>query len=388
MVSLLTKIFIKNAEDVNNPNVRTAYGTLCSVVGIFLNILMFAGKYIAGVLSKSVSITADAFNNLSDAGSSIITLLGFRLANKKPDPDHPFGHGRLEYLSGLVVSLLILVMGFELLKSSVIKIFNPKPIEASVLVGVIVVTSILIKIYMAFYNIRVGKKIGSETMKAVAADSISDTLSTTVVLVSLIVSHFTTFNIDAYAGTFVAVLILKTGFNSAKDTISPLLGTKPDPEFVKQIKEIVKESEHIVGVHDLIVHDYGPGRVFISLHAEVPSDVDIFVLHEEIDSAELRLKERLGCEAIIHLDPISVNDEEVNKYREIVDEIIKNYDEKLSFHDFRVVPGEAQTNLILDVVVPTNYKLSFEAVNKDLKKLIQNKCEGCVAIITVEQSYI
>ncbi|MDO5448716.1 MAG: cation diffusion facilitator family transporter [Clostridia bacterium] len=388
MISILSKIFIKDANDFTSPAIRRAYGTLCSIVGIFLNVLMFAGKFIAGNIANSVSITADAFNNLSDAGSSIITLLGFRLAGKKPDPDHPFGHGRIEYLSGLAVSVLILVMGFELMKSSVTKLIHPEPVEASLLAGGIMVAAILIKLYMAFYNKTIGKKIDSAAMAAVAADSLSDTISTVVVLISMILSKFIDFPIDAVAGIFVAILILKTGFESVRDTVAPLLGQAPDPEFVRRIEEITMESTHIVGIHDLIVRDYGPGRVFISLHAEVPGNEDVFILHDEIDNAEFRLKERLGCEATIHLDPVDVDNEHVAVMKERVAEILKGYDETLTFHDFRMVPGETHTNLIFDVVVPAKYAKSNSTVNTELRELIHKECEDCFAVITVEQSYV
>lgn len=388
MITLFSKFFIKNPNDYQSPAVRRAYGTLCSVVGIFLNILMFAGKFIAGNIANSVSITADAFNNLSDAGSSIITLFGFRLAGKKPDPDHPFGHGRIEYLSGLAVSVLILLMGFELMKSSITKLIHPEPVEASLLAGGIMVAAILIKLYMAFYNKTIGKKIDSAAMAAVAADSLSDTISTVVVLVSMILSKFIDFPIDAVAGIFVALLILKTGLESVRDTVAPLLGQTPDPEFVKQIEEITMESPYIVGIHDLIVHDYGPGRVFISLHAEVPGNEDVFVLHDEIDNAEFRLKDRLGCEVTIHLDPIDVDNEHVAQMKEEVAKILKEYDEVLTFHDFRMVPGETHTNLIFDVVVPAKYKMTNEEVHDAIKAEIEEHCFKCFAVITVEQSYV
>lgn len=387
MISILSKIFIKDSSDFTSPAIRRAYGTLCSIVGIFLNVLMFAGKYIAGTIANSVSITADAFNNLSDAGSSIITLLGFRLAGRKPDPDHPFGHGRIEYLSGLAVSILILLMGFELMKSSVTKLIHPEPVEASLLAGGIMVAAILIKVYMAFYNKTIGKKIDSAAMAAVAADSLSDTISTVVVLISMILSKFIDFPIDAVAGIFVAILILKTGFDSVRDTVAPLLGQTPDPELVKQIEEIVMKQEHVVGIHDFIVHDYGPGRLFVSLHAEVPGDVDIFELHDEIDNAEFELRDVIGCEPTIHMDPIDVNNEHLAELKEAVAKIIKEYDEVLTFHDFRMVPGETHTNLIFDVVVPAKYKKSNSQVNEELKEIIHSKLD-CFAVIIVEQSYV
>ncbi len=343
MVALLSKWFIKDRENYSDPAVRRAYGTLCSMVGIFLNILMFAGKYIAGVISKSISITADAFNNLSDAGSSIITLFGFRLSGKAPDHDHPFGHGRIEYLSGLGVSIAIVVMGFELMKSSVEKIIHPEPIEASFLAGGIMVASILIKVYMAVYNRKIGKKIDSAAMKSVAADSLSDTVSTVVVLISMIVSHFTSINIDAYAGILVAALILYTGITSARDTVSPLLGNPPSHEFVQHIQETVLKQEHIVGIHDLIV---------------------------------------------IHMDPVCVDDGFVLETKEKVTEIVKSIDRAFSIHDFRMVPGDTHTNLIFDLVVPANYKMSNDEVGRIAKQKIEAQEKGCFAVITVEQSYI
>ena len=272
MVTLLSRIFIKNREETTDPIVRQAYGMLCGSVGILLNILLFIGKFLAGTISNSIAITADAFNNLSDAGSSIITLLGFKLAGQKPDSDHPFGHGRLEYISGLLVSVVILIMAYELIKDSVIKIFHPEALNYSPLILVILLASILVKCYMAYYNRKIGGQIDSAAMKATATDSMSDTLATTVVLIATLISHFSGFAIDGYCGVLVGLFILFAGINAAKDTISPLLGQAPDPEFVQQINDIVMSYEGVLGIHDLIVHNYGPGRVLISLHAEVPSD--------------------------------------------------------------------------------------------------------------------
>lgn len=388
MVSLLAKALIKNGDDFSNPAVRRAYGSLCSIVGILLNFIAFAGKYIAGTLSNSISITADAFNNLTDAASSVITLFGFRLSGKKPDPDHPFGHGRIEYLSGLAVSIMIFVMGFELLQSSVEKILNPEPMEPSLLVGAIMVVSIGIKFYMAYYNTKIGKKIDSAAMMSVATDSISDTISTFVVLASMIFYHITDVNVDPYAGLLVSVLILYAGYNSAKETISPLLGQAPAPNFVLAVEEIVRQQCHVVGIHDLIVHDYGPGRVFVSLHAEVPGNEDIYMLHDEIDNAERMLEEMLHCHAVIHMDPVSTDDEELNKVKEVVIGIVEGLDPAFSIHDFRMVPGTTHDNLIFDLVVPANYKMTYEEVNKLAKETIESQCEGCFAVITVEQSYV
>ena len=288
MISLLAKKFIKNREDVTSPAVRQAYGMLCGIVGIGFNVLLFALKLIAGTLSGSIAITADAFNNLSDAGASIVTLLGFKLAGQKPDPEHPFGHGRLEYISGLIVSMVILLMGIELAKSAVEKILHPEAVEFTLLTGGILLASILVKLYMYLYNRAVGKKIGSAAMEATAMDSLSDCAATAAVLAATLIGHFTSLQIDGWCGIVVAALVLWAGIQAARDTISPLLGQPPAPEFVQRIEEIVLSSPVVQGIHDLIVHDYGPGRVMISLHAEVPAHGDIMALHDEIEHGTIQ----------------------------------------------------------------------------------------------------
>ena len=316
MITLLSKIFIKNHDDVTNPAVRKAYGMLCSLTGIFLNVLLFAGKYIAGTLAGSIAVTADAFNNLSDAGSSVITLLGFRMASKKPDPDHPFGHGRIEYLSGLAVSLIIIVVGVQLGLESIDKIRSPEEIDASLLPMLILVASICVKGYMFFYNRAVGRKINSPGMSATATDSLSDCIATLVVLISMLVARFTGVNIDGWSGAVVAVFIIYSGFSAARDTLSPLLGSAPDPELVKRIVDIVMAHPEVLNVHDLIVHDYGPGRLMVSLHAEVPGNGDIYELHDAIDTAEYELQKELGCSAVIHMDPVSTDDSKIGRMRD------------------------------------------------------------------------
>ena len=388
MIKLLTKIFIKDSENVTNAAVRRAYGTLCGVYGIFLNLLLFAGKYFAGVISGSVAITADAFNNLSDAGSSIITLLGFAIAGKKPDPDHPFGHGRAEYLAGLVLSAIIILMGFELAKTSFDKILHPEPLTAGVLPAVILLCSILVKFYMCLYNRSVGKKISSAAMQATAADSLSDSIATAVVLLSMGVSYFFKVNIDGYAGLLVALFILYAGYNAAKDTISPLLGQAPGREFVKNIEEIVNAHPEVVGIHDLVVHDYGPGRIMVSLHAEVRGDGDIFALHDAIDSAETELKNKLGCIATIHMDPIEADNTEVSQMRAAVAEKLKELDDVISIHDFRMVPGPTHTNLIFDAVVPADYKKSDEELAASIRQQIHQTWPDRYAVVSIDHSYI
>ena len=388
MIKLLTKLFIKDHENVANAAVRRAYGTMCSLYGIFLNLLLFAGKYFAGVISGSVAITADAFNNLSDAGSSIITLLGFAIAGKKPDLDHPFGHGRAEYLAGLALSAVIILMGFELAKSSFDKILHPEPINTGLLPALILVCSILVKFYMCLYNRSVGKKINSAAMQATAVDSLSDSVATTVVLLSMGIAYFFHVNIDGYAGLLVAVFIIYAGFNAAKDTVSPLLGQAPDPEFLQQIADIVTAHPEVVGIHDLVVHDYGPGRVMVSLHAEVRGDGNIFDLHDAIDTAETELKDRLGCIATIHMDPIEADNTEVSQMRAAVSEKLKELDKVISIHDFRMVPGPTHTNLIFDAVVPADYPKSDEELAANIRQQIHQAWPDRYAVVTIDHSYI
>ncbi len=382
MITLFSKIFIKE----NTPNYREQYGVLCGFTGIAFNVLLFIGKFLAGFFANSIAIMADAFNNLSDAGSSFITLVGFKMASQKPDPDHPFGHGRIEYVSGLLVSIVILLMAFELLKSSITKIIHPNSVETGLITYIILIASILIKLYMAYYNNSIGKKISSVAMKATAADSISDCIATTVVLITAIISQFTNIQLDAYCGVLVAVFIFIAGFKAAKDTIDPLLGTPPEEEFVKEIEHIVLAHNDILGIHDLIVHNYGPGRVMISLHAEVDAHGDILVLHDLIDNIEHELKTKLNCQALIHMDPI-INSEEVNHLKHDITTLLKEIDSKMTLHDFRVVTGPTHTNVIFDVVA--SYSLPFK--DEELKQIISAKileqfpCH--YAVIDIDRDY-
>lgn len=388
MFKLLTRLFVKDRDNVHDPKVRRAYGTLCSVYGIVLNLLLFAGKYIAGALAHSVSIVADAFNNLSDAGSSIITLLGFVIAGKKPDTEHPFGHGRVEYLAGLILSALIITMGIELGRSSIEKIINPAPIEAGILPAAILLASILVKVYMSLYNRATAKKINSAAMEATAKDSLSDSVSTLVVLLAMAASYVFDINIDGWAGLAVAVLIIFTGYGALKDTLSPLLGKAPEPELVDTIEKIVMSHPEICGIHDLIVNDYGPGRLVISLHAEVNGAGNIFELHDAIDRAEVELKEELGCVATIHMDPIEADNTEVAQHRQAVSDLIREkISPKMSIHDFRMVPGPTHTNLIFDVVVPPDYPEKDEAVAAQIRELVHSTWDEHYAVITVDRAY-
>ena len=359
MLKFLAKLFIKTPREYDDPATRRAYGVLCGAIGILLNILLFAGKFIAGSLAKSVAVTADAFNNLADAGSSVITMIGFRLAGQKPDKEHPFGHGRFEYIAGLLVSTAIILMGVELLKTSVEKIIAPQAVEFSVLTAVILVFSVAVKIYMAVYNGSLGKKLASPALAAAAKDSLSDSIATAVVLVSSAVGHFLRINIDGWCGAAVAVFVLRAGIMSVRDTLAPLLGTEPDPEFVKRINDIVLSYPEISAIHDLIIHDYGPGRQIISLHAEMPTESgsDIFKLHDIVDNAERRLRQELGCDATIHLDPVAAEDEQTQMLHERMEAALFEINRGLTMHDFRIVPGPTHTNLIFDVVVPYDNKM-------------------------------
>ena len=388
MITFLASLFIKDSKNYKEPSVRQAYGVLSGAVGIGLNILLFFGKWLAGTISGSIAITADAFNNLSDAGSSIITLIGFRLSGQEPDPEHPFGHGRMEYISGLLVSVAILVMGFELIWSSIGKLRSPEPIESSTLVFGILITSILVKLYMFFYNHSLSKKIESAAMKATSVDSLSDTVATTLVLIATLISKYTGLLLDGWFGILVGLFILYTGGSTLKETIDLLLGQPPKQEFIDEVKEIVLGHSMVHGVHDLIVHDYGPGRVMISLHAEVDVNGDIQDIHEQIDHIEHELQEKLHCSATIHMDPIVTDDKEVLAMKAKVEEMVHFLDESFSMHDFRMVRGSTRTNLIFDVEVPrkTSYT-DNEIVNWLKERIHELPGSKYFAVIQIDHEY-
>ncbi len=383
MVKLLAKIVMKDIGEE-----RQTYGVLCGILGIFFNLILALGKFVAGLLSGSIAIMADAANNLSDAGSSLVVLFGFKLAGQKPDMDHPFGHGRMEYISGFVVSMLIMFMAWELLKSSIKEIFYPSEVTFEVVTLVILLCSILVKFYMFYYNRDIGKKIQSEAMLAASIDSLSDMVATTVVLISMLASHYLEWNIDGICGVLVACLIFYAGINSAKETINPLLGQAPEPEFVQQIEEMVLSEEGIVGVHDLIVHNYGPARRMISLHAEVPADGDIVVMHDMIDKIEHKLKRELDCAAIIHMDPISIKDKETLELKEVVVRIVKEIDMVLSIHDFRVIQMQNYTKLMFDLVIPFEFSLPDIDVVNQVKKRINEYNPRYLPVIEIDKACI
>ncbi len=386
MITLLSRLFIRDARNYASPTVRIAYGVLCGAVGIALNLLLFAGKLAAGMLSGSIAVTADAFNNLSDAGSSIVTLVGFRLAGHQADSEHPFGHGRIEYVAGLVVSMAILFMAFELGKSSVEKILSPASVTWSPLTAGILLVSIAIKLYMFFYNRRIGTYIDSAAMRAAAMDSLSDTAGTAAVLLSMLIGKVTGAAIDGYAGLLVAVFILFTGLRAAKSTISPLLGEPPSKDYTDKIEQLVLACPDITGVHDLIVHNYGPGRTMISLHAEVPADGNLLHLHDAVDNVERKLRNLLGCSAVIHMDPIVQSDECVNRYRADVEAIAKGIDDRLTIHDFRIVSGPTHTNLVFDVVAPYDVGIADNALRRRIMDAITAMDGNLYAVIEIDKS--
>lgn len=388
MITFLASLFIKDRWNYDSPAVRQAYGVLSGAVGIGLNILLFLGKWIAGTLSGSIAITADAFNNLSDAGSSIITLIGFRLSGQAPDPEHPFGHGRMEYISGLLVSVAILVMGFELIRSSFGKLRDPELIESSALVLGILLASILVKVYMFYYNRSLSKKLDSAAMKATSVDSLSDTVATTLVLIATVISKYTGLILDGWFGILVGIFIIYTGGSTLKETIDLLIGQPPKKEFIDEIREIVLGHSLVYGVHDLIVHDYGPGRRMISLHAEVAVDGDIQDIHEQIDHIEHELQEKLNCSATIHMDPIVTDDKEVLEMKAKVEAMVQSLDEAFSMHDFRMVKGPTRTNLIFDVEVPRKTSLTDNEIMNRLKEQIHGlPGNKYFAVIQIDHEY-
>ncbi len=373
---------------MDSPSVRSAYGTVCGICGIILNILLFLLKIIAGMLSGSLAVTADAFNNLSDAGSSVVTLAGFRLAGKKPDKDHPFGHGRMEYISGLVVAALIILMGYELAKASVDKLIAPEMPDFTWLTAGILVVSVAVKLYMSAYNRKFGKIIDSPAMLATASDSLSDSVSTTVVLISGFICRFTGFvYLDSICGLLVAGFILFAGYNAAKDTISPLLGQPPSKEFVEQIRSIVLSNGKILGIHDLVVHDYGPGRVMVSLHAEVSCEENVLVLHDIIDRIESEIGDRLNCEAVIHMDPIDTANPKLAEAKIFLDKIVKNLDVGAMYHDLRIVPGDTHTNLIFDIVLPHGYTHSESDVREFVASCVKEYDSSYECVIKIDRDY-
>lgn len=388
MFNFLIKTFIKDSDNINDPKVRTKYGTLSGITGIILNVILFIAKLGAGIITGAISITADAFNNLSDAGSSIITLLGFKIAAIPPDKNHPFGHGRVEYVTGLIVSMGIILVGVELFQSSVSKIFHPEEIVFEILPLIILLVSAGVKIWMYFFNKALGKKSESSAMLSTAADSLTDAFSTIIVSIGLIVTHFTHFAmLDGILGSLVALFILYTGIMSAKENLSPLLGEAPSEEMVDSIKEIVLSHDKIIGLHDLVIHNYGPGRIFVSLHAEVPSNCNILQMHDLIDNIENDIKTTFKCVATIHMDPVDIDDTFTADLKNKVIEKVKEIDKRLSIHDFRIVRGETHTNIIFDTVIPEKFEYTEQETEEFIEKAIKEINPKYFAVVNIEKSY-
>ncbi len=387
MTELLVRLFIKDRDSVDDAAVRQRYGALSGCVGICLNLLLSLGKFLAGLLTGSIAITADAFNNLSDAGTSVVTLAGFYLAGKRADDDHPFGHGRIEYLSGLAVAVAILLVGVELAKSSIGKILHPEAVVFSWPAMAILAASILIKLWMSAFNRRLSVRIDSAAMAATAADSLTDAVATSAVALGALVSHFFGLSIDGWVGILVAAFILKSGWEAAKSTLNPLLGQCPDPELIRGIRETVLAHSEIQGVHDLVVHDYGPGRRMASLHAEVSVNGDLMQLHDIIDAAERELKAKFHIDATIHMDPIVTGDEEVAEHRDLVAALVREIDGGMTIHDFRMTAGPLHHNLIFDVVVPYHVKLSDEEVRARIEQAVRAADPDGFAVVQLDRAY-
>ncbi len=367
MTNIIIRLFIKDAENVSNIAVRTRYGIVAGVVGIILNTLLALAKFVFGVMASSVAVTADAVNNLSDSATSVLTLVGFKLSSKPADRDHPFGHGRVEYICALIVAFFVLLVGFEVAKTSVFRIVRGEAASFSLVVVIGLCASVLVKLWLSVFNKNLGAKISSAAMKAVAADSLSDALSTAVTLVSIIVAKFTKLPIDGFVGILVSVLIFKAGINILKDTLTPLLGKAPDASLVKRVHDEVTKYQKIYGVHDIIIHEYGPGKIFASLHAEVSSNEDILESHALIDKIENEVSKKLGVEILIHMDPLEIENEEVSAIRDKVKREIKKLDESFDIHDFRVVTSGDFKNLLFDVIVPFDYPAPDKIVRDMIK---------------------
>ena len=387
MHTFLVKHFIKDSENTANLKVREAYGTLGSITGIVVNIILAIAKYFAGIISGSISVTADAINNLSDAGSSIISLVGVKLSTKPADKDHPYGHGRVEYISALAVSFVVLLMGIELFKSSVDKIINPVPVKFNILSLIILTVSILAKLWLGFFNKKLGEKINSAPMMAVMKDSFSDCLATGVALIAIVVSAFSDISIDGYLGVIVAGFIFLAGFNILKETMADLLGKPADKAFTQEIENKILSYDKIVGVHDMIIHDYGPGRKFASAHAEVSSQDDIMEIHDIIDLAERDILNEYGIVISIHTDPIITDDERINALKKMTVTIVKEISDEMSIHDFRVVDGPTHTNLIFDLIAPHKFHMSNEEIRKTIEDKLSKIDERYFVVITIEHAF-
>nr|WP_317359841.1 cation diffusion facilitator family transporter [uncultured Tyzzerella sp.] len=389
MTNLLIKLFIKDYKNIKDENVRKKYGELGSFVGIFSNVFLFIIKFLVGVFINSVAIMADSFNNLSDSLSSIITLIGFKLGAKPADEEHPFGHGRMEYISGLIVSFIIMLIGFEFLRTSFFKVISPEDISFSYSTIFILLITIIIKLWQSFFNKKLGILINSHSLIATATDSRNDVIVTSVTILSLIIFKLFSLNLDGYFGIFVALFLMYSGFNLAKETLSPLLGEAIDNELAEKIKAIALSYEEVIGVHDILVHNYGPNKSIASLHVEVPNNIDIVQCHDVVDFIEKRIQDELNIFLTIHIDPVNINDERIQTILNAIRDVFKNYDEDLDTHDHRLVEGENRINFIFDLVIPYNFSKEKEkSLICDIKENVKALDNKYRCIINIEKSFI
>ena len=385
MTHLLLKLFVKNRDNPKDPKVRHAYGVLSSTVGILLNILLAVLKLTAGILSASIAITADALNNLSDAGSQVISLISFKMAAKPADRDHPFGHARIEYVASMIVSFIILTIGAELCKTSIQSILAPADISFGTVSAIILSVSIILKLWLALFNRKIAKRINSSVIRATAADSLADAAATSAVLISMIIFRFSGLNVDGYMGTIVSAFIFIAGIKILSETKNSILGSAPEPEVIEAIYAITKEYPEVIGIHDMIVHNYGAGNTMASLHAEVDGSADIFITHDVIDNLEKRLFTELGVRATVHMDPIVTDDERVNALRAEVLAAVRGIDETFSIHDFRFVEGKTHTNLIFDISAPFEVKLTDAEIENAVSCAVKSINENYFAVITIDR---
>lgn len=388
ITNLIINRLIPRGGQAEDSSVRARCGLVSGLIGILLNLLLCTGKFVAGAVTGSIAVMADAFNNLSDAGSSVVTLAGFRIAGQKPDDDHPFGHGRMEYLAGLVVSMLIILVGFELGKSSVEKIIHPEPVSFSLLSAVILGVSVLVKLWMCLFNRKLSKRISSAALAATATDSLSDAVATLVLLLGLLCGYFFHLSLDGWLGVAVSLFILRSGLGAAKDTLDPLLGQPPDPALVRGVQETVLSHKEVIGIHDLIIHDYGPGRRMLSLHAEVPLNADMMAVHDVIDHIERELKQTYGVDAVIHMDPIALGDPETDALRMLTARRVKEIDPDITIHDFRITRGPLHTNLIFDAVVPRSCPLTEEQLKKRIAALMKQENPNYFTVVEIDRAYV
>ncbi|MBO4382944.1 MAG: cation transporter [Clostridia bacterium] len=388
MIQLLARFTIQNHTDLHDPSVRRGYGTLCGVMGICLNLLQSIAKLVAGWLAGSVAIAADGINNLSDSASSIVTLWGFRNSGKQADGDHPFGHGRSEYVAGIVVAVLVMVIGVEIIKEAIGKLIHPEPVSPSLISFIVLGGSVLLKLYMFAYNRGYGKKLDSPTLKAVAVDSIADVFVTLVVILAMVLSKFTTFKVDAWGGLLVGLFVLYMGYQSLRETVSPLLGAKPDPEFVEQVREIVSRQPHAEGVHDIVVHDYGHGIRYVTLDMEASGALPLSVIHDEADFAEHMLRKELGCKAVIHVDPVMEETEEVKAVRRTLEETFRQEFAEFELQDVRIVPQESKDRVVFEIDFPVDTMGEEEPLRRRVKELAKDALPDYSVRVVVDHEYV